>query len=58
MANHDRYCPFCQRHISPETDEDGELIKYEDYPGDPAPGFLYVHDDVPHDDDYTFEDIQ
>jgi sarcosine oxidase delta subunit len=46
------YCPFCQRDISPEFDESGDAIRTE---GD---GFVYVHDEVHHDDDYKFEELQ
>lgn len=47
------YCPFCQRVIQPYRDEDtDEVVVLEDG------GMIYVHDDVPHDDDYTFEALQ
>lgn len=47
------YCPFCHRCIEPARDEDGELIKM------PEGGRLYVHDeDVYHDPDYKFEELQ
>lgn len=54
------YCPFCQRDISPDTDpETGEPLILRDG-ADPQEkgGFLYIHDDVPHDPDYTFEALQ
>ena len=46
------YCPFCRRNIDPECDDDGEEIEM------PEGGRLYVHDDVPHDKDYRFEELQ
>lgn len=46
------YCPFCQRSIMPEQDDDEELITTGDG------GLIYVHDDVAHDDDYMFEALQ
>lgn len=44
-----KYCPFCQRDIAPWADEDGETTLADG-------SHVYVHDDVPHDTDYTFED--
>lgn len=46
------YCPFCQRDISPELDEFGEAIRTD------CDGFVYVHDEVTHDDDFRFEELQ
>lgn len=46
------YCPFCQRQISPELDDDGEAIRVG---GD---GFIYVHDDVHHDESFNFGGLQ
>lgn len=46
-----KYCPFCQRNIAPWVDEFGESKQ-------PDGSYIYVHDDVPHDPDYTFEDLQ
>ena len=46
------YCPFCCRNIEPECDEFGDEIEM------PEGGLLYVHDDVPHDPDYQFEELQ
>ena len=46
------YCPFCCRNIEPECDEFGDEIKM------PEGGRIYVHDDVPHDPDYRFEELQ
>lgn len=48
------YCPFCQRQISPEVDDDddGEAIRTEEG------GFIYVHDDVRHDESFTFGELQ
>ena len=46
------YCPFCCRDIEPECDEFGDEIDM------PEGGRLYVHDDVPHDSDYQFEELQ
>lgn len=46
------YCPFCKRHLYPECDDDG-LPFYM-----PEGGLLYVHDGVPHDPDYQFEELQ
>ncbi len=54
------YCPFCQRDIEPFIDEEtGEPLIVRDGK-DPLDegGFVYVHDDVPHDNDYTFEALQ
>ncbi len=47
-----KYCPFCQRHIEPESDDDGVVI------GLAAGSRVYVHDDVDHDPDYRHEDMQ
>lgn len=46
------YCPFCQRDIEPECDEFGDIIET------PEGGWLYLHDDVIHDEDYNFEELQ
>ena len=48
------YCPFCCRNIEPECDDDGDEIEM------PEGGrvYVYVHDDVPHDPDYRFEELQ
>ncbi|ELY5775174.1 hypothetical protein [Cronobacter sakazakii] len=43
-----RYCPFCQRHIEPARDDLGVPYRADDG------GFIYVHDPVMHDDEYTF----
>ena len=47
------YCPFCQRNVEPFTDEDtGEILTL------PDGGVVYIHDEVPHDPDYKFEELQ
>ena len=46
------YCPFCCRDIEPVCDEFGDEIEM------PEGGRVYVHDDVPHDPDYQFEELQ
>lgn len=46
------YCPFCERKVGPELDDDGEAIRTEEG------GFIYVHDDVRHDDSFTFGELQ
>lgn len=46
------YCPFCQRNISPAEDDDGNVISF------PDGGVIYVHDDVPHDEDFNFGVLQ
>lgn len=46
---HGKYCPFCCKVIYPYEDENGEVL------GSAYTGFVYVHDDVPHDPDYRFE---
>ena len=46
------YCPFCCRDIEPVCDEFGDDIEM------PEGGHIYVHDDVPHDPDYQFEELQ
>ena len=46
------YCPVCCRDIEPECDEFGDEIEM------PEGGRMYVHDDVPHDHDYQFEELQ
>lgn len=45
------YCPFCQREIEPYK-EDGEVVTTQDG------GLIFVHDDVPHDEDFNFEELQ
>lgn len=45
------YCPFCQRHLEPEKDEYGDVILIEG-------GMVYLHDEVIHDEDYKFEELQ
>lgn len=50
--NNGRYCPYCQRVIYPHRDLTGELVTT------PDGGFIYVHDDVEHDEDYDFRDLQ
>ena len=47
-----RYCPFCQRDIEPELDDDGVEI------GLASGSRVYVHDDVQHDPDYLHEGLQ
>lgn len=47
------YCPFCQKNIEPERDDSGEIIQM-----DCGGGRVFVHDDVPHDPDYQFEELQ
>lgn len=39
-----KYCPFCQRYIEPSNTEEVEGGEHD--------GFIYVHDDVPHDEDF------
>nr|AKD43394.1 hypothetical protein [Aeromonas salmonicida subsp. salmonicida] len=46
-----KYCPFCQRDIEPEQ-EDGVVI------GLASGNRVYVHDDVKHDPDYQFGELQ
>lgn len=46
-----QYCPFCQRVIYPATDDLGEVIVAHDG------GVIYVHDAVPHDDDFDFREL-
>lgn len=50
--NNSFYCPYCARNINPEKDDDG----YEVFAGDG--GLIFVHDDMPHDEQYNFEDLQ
>jgi hypothetical protein len=45
------YCPYCQRSILPERDEEDEPVTVDG-------GLVYVHDDVEHDEDYTFGKLQ
>lgn len=47
-SKHAQYCPFCQRHIEPERDELGDIYTTD------SGGMFYVHDEVIHDEDYTF----
>lgn len=47
-----KYCPFCQRYIEPFVDDDGDEVLTADG------GFIYVHDDVIHDEDYDFKELQ
>ena len=49
MSKH--YCPFCQREIEP-YEEDGEIVVTQDG------GLIFVHDAVPHDEDFNFEELQ
>lgn len=54
------YCPFCQSDIEPFIDEETDeplIVRDEEDPLDEG-GFVYVHDDVPHDPDYNFEALQ
>lgn len=46
-----KYCPFCQRNVAPWVDEFGNDTN-------PDGSKIYVHDDVPHDEDYNFEELQ
>lgn len=46
-----KYCPFCQRDIESEK-EDGVVI------GLASGNRVYVHDDVKHDPDYQFGELQ
>lgn len=39
------YCPFCQRAIEPEWDDDEDDL-------------VYTHDDVPHDEDFDYGPLQ
>lgn len=43
VPNADKYCPVCSRTIRPSN-----LQEVADGDHD---GFIYVHDDIPHDDD-------
>lgn len=45
---HAKYCPFCCRDIDPCCDENGDVI------GSEYTGFVYVHDDVEHDEDWLY----
>ena len=47
-SKHAQYCQFCQRHIEPERDELGDIYTTD------SGGMFYVHDEVIHDEDYTF----
>lgn len=42
-----KYCPFCRKHIAPSNVADVFSGEHD--------GFIYVHDDVIHDEDYNFE---
>lgn len=46
------YCQFCERKVGPELDDDGEAMRTEEG------GFIYVHDDVRHDESFTFGELQ
>lgn len=48
QSKHAQYCPYCQRYIEPARDEFNVVYMTEEG------GFVYVHDEVIHDDDYTF----
>lgn len=56
---HSKYCPFCRRHIEPFRGDDGEIFIYSesDDPLDEG-GMVYIHDEVPHDEDYNFKELQ
>jgi hypothetical protein len=41
------YCPFCQRVIYPSN--------VDEFMNGEHDGFIFVHDDVPHDDDFEFK---
>lgn len=47
------YCPFCQRNIEPYIDEETQEVLTM-----PDGGVIYVHDDVPHDEEYNFGVLQ
>ena len=42
-----QYCPFCKRDIEPANVEEVESGEHD--------GFIYVHDDIKHDDDFDFK---
>ncbi len=42
-----RYCPFCQRYIEASNEKDVDSGEHD--------GYIFVHDAVPHDDDFTFK---
>ncbi len=42
-----KYCPFCKRDIEPINIEEVESGEHD--------GFIYVHDDIEHDDDFDFK---
>lgn len=44
-----KYCPFCQRDIEPSNTEEVESGLHD--------GYIYVHDEVGHDPDYDFTDL-
>ncbi|KKY89798.1 hypothetical protein OA46_02085 [Enterobacter cloacae] len=48
------YCLYCQRMIKPEVGDDGEIIALND---GMDTFYVYVHDDVEHDNDFSFTQI-
>ena len=42
MVN-DKYCPICSRWIAPINENEVEIGEHD--------GFIYVHDDIDHEDD-------
>ncbi len=44
-----QYCPFCQRDIEASNIDEVESGEHE--------GYIFVHDDVPHDEDYDFTNM-
>lgn len=43
------YCPFCARVITASNTEEVESGEHD--------GFIFVHDDVEHDEDYNFGEM-
>ena len=44
-----QYCPFCQRDIEASNTKEVEAGECGEY--------IFVHDDVPHDEDYNYTDL-
>ena len=51
MSDKSIYCPYCQRNIEPERDAENQVIVVDG-------GYIYLHDNVIHDEDYNGQAIQ
>jgi len=50
MSEIGKYCPYCKRHIQPCNIEEVESGEHD--------GYIYIHDDVWHPEDFKADDFE